>query len=292
MFEKIKSEVLNFGLKFISIDEKIVRIFLETRPSNVNEIVILPAVKNVMKSLISKLKNKSVHGRVYNGYLNGVKVSIIRSLVGSPNAAIAVESLKRCTTKIIIRVDLCGGISNDKTNISIGDILIPKMSYCGDGTSPQYILKFLKELDHLKFINNPDSKALNLKIGNEKIFISEPDQGLNNIILNEANIRGLNRVNHVDFWTTDALFCETEEFIASIKSIGVQGIDMENSVLFLLSKFYDIKSASILSVSDLPCHPKYDLFNSNILHPDMETGMKRAIDLLVNSLPKIKSNLI
>jgi len=65
--------MLNLGLKFISVDDKIVRMILETSSSNINEIVIMPAVKIVMKKLVNKLQNKVVHGRVYNGILNGIK---------------------------------------------------------------------------------------------------------------------------------------------------------------------------------------------------------------------------
>jgi purine-nucleoside phosphorylase len=66
---------------------------------------------------------------------------------------------------------------------------------------------------------------------------------------------------------------------------------MENSVLFLLSKLYNMKAASILSVSDLPGHPKYDLFNANTIHQDMETGIENAIKITISSLPKIKALL-
>ena len=57
MLNKIKSQMLNLGLKFISVDEKIVRMILETGSSNINEIVILPAVKMVMKKIVNKLQN-------------------------------------------------------------------------------------------------------------------------------------------------------------------------------------------------------------------------------------------
>ena len=101
MLNRIKSELLNVGLKFISVDEKIVRMLLETGPSNINEIVILPAIKIVMKKILQKLQNKRIHGRVYNGELNNVRVSVIRSLIGAPNCAITVECLRRCKTKFI-----------------------------------------------------------------------------------------------------------------------------------------------------------------------------------------------
>ena len=288
MFDRIKIDLLNFGLKFISVDEKIVRIFLETNPSNINEIVILPSVKMVMKKLIRKLRFKKVHGRVYNGELNGVKVSIIRSLIGCPNCAITVESLKRCGVKIIVRVDFCGGIENDTSQIKVGDILIPRLVYCGDGTSPQYIIKSQQLIDSLEKISNPIPKVQEIKAGNQNIYITKPNEEIKEVLLSEGNSYN---VKEADFWTTDALFCETSDFLHALKSINVQGIDMENSILFLLGELYNIKTASILSVSDLPGYLKYDIFKANVIHPDMEKGINNAIEILANTLPKIKSFL-
>ena len=62
MVEKIKSSLLNLGLKFISTEEKLFRMFLETSPTKVNEIVILPAVKLVMEKVVKRLKNKTNYG--------------------------------------------------------------------------------------------------------------------------------------------------------------------------------------------------------------------------------------
>ena len=131
MLNRIKSELLNFGLKFISVDEKVVRLFLETSPSNVNEIVILPAIKIVMQKLLQKLQNKRINGRVYNGELNNVKVSVIRSLIGAPHCAMTIECLKRCKTKLIIRIDTCGGIENINFPIIVGDISIVSVNPSG-----------------------------------------------------------------------------------------------------------------------------------------------------------------
>ena len=290
MLNKIKLDLLNLGLKFISIDEKIVRMFLETKPSNTNKIVILPAVNFVMKKILNKLQNKSVHGRVCNGRLNGVNVSVISSLVGSPNCAITVESLKRCNVKAIIRVDLCGGIENDsdQPQIKIGDILIPKNVYCGDGTSPSYISNNSEILPQMKYASNPMSKMLDIKSINENVFITQPNDELKKIILQEGSEY---KIKEANLWTTDALFCETQEFIDSLKSINVQGVDMESSILFLLGNIYKIKTASVLSVSDLPGNSKYDLFKSNELHPNMELGIDNAIKVVSKALPKINSIL-
>ena len=66
---------------------------------------------------------------------------------------------------------------------------------------------------------------------------------------------------------------------------------MESSILFLLGQLYNLKTASILSISDLPGHPQFDLLNSNEIHPDMETGIDNAIKILINALPKIQHAL-
>ena len=289
MINKIKGELLNFGLKFISVDEKIVRMLLETSPSNVNEIVILPAVRNVMKKLVKKLQNKVKHGRVYNGILNGVRVSIILSNVGCPNVAMILECLKRCKTKVIIRVDLCGAIPEEEGEINVGDVLIPNIAYCDDGTSPQYVRSHSSLQDLLDSIKNPLLELQNVKSGNQIVYISKPDETLKEILLQVGHSLPKCNIKTVNFWTTDALFCETLEFIRALQSINVNGIDMESSILFLLGSLFNLKTASVLSVTDLPGHPEYDLLMSNHIDPNMEKGIDNAIKIVMDALPKIKT---
>ncbi|MBA7634553.1 Purine nucleoside phosphorylase DeoD-type [subsurface metagenome] len=292
MLNRIKSELLNVGLKFISVDEKIVRMLLETSPSNVNEIVILPAIKIVMKKILQKLQNKRNYGRVYNGEINNIRVSVIRSLIGAPNCAITVECLRRCKTKLIIRVDTCGGIETSNMKVDIGNIIIPKLAFCDEGTSPQYIRENPSLANDLDAISNPFTKFQNLLTGNQTIFISRPNINLNEVLLNSGNALFPNKIISGDLWTTDALFCESLDFVRALQSINIQGIDMESSILFLLGKLYNLKTASILSVTDLPGHLKYDLLHSKEIHPDMENGINNSLKLLFNSLPKIKSDIL
>jgi len=291
MLNKIKSQMLNLGLKFISVDEKIVRMILETKPSNINEIVILPAVKLVMKKIVNRLQNKIVYGRVYNGVLNGIKVSVIRSQVGCPNAALALECLKRTKAKIVVRIDFCGGLIGENNPINIGDIVIPKSAFCGDGTSSEYLRANPTLFNSLGSIQNPLSITQNLIAAPQTIFISKPNEILRELLVNEARETNPNKTIESNLWTTDALFCETFEFIRALKAVNIDVIDMESSILFLLGKLYNLKIASILSVSDLPGHPRFDLLNSNEIHPDMETGIDNAIKILIKALPKIQHTL-
>jgi len=283
--------MLNLGLKFISVNEKVVRMILETGSSNINEIVLLPAVKLVMKKLVNQLQNKGVYGRVYNGKLNGIKVSIIRSQVGCPNMALTLECLKRSKAKIVVRVDFCGGIYGEDNTINIGDILIPKTAHCGDGTSSEYIRANQTLLNRLESISNPLSATLNLTASPQTIIISKPNEILKELLIREARSLYPGKVRESHLWTTDALFCETFEFLRALNSINIKGIDMESSILFLLGQLYNLKVASILSVSDLPGHAQYDLLNSNEIHSDMDVGINNAIKILISVLPKIQHTL-
>jgi uridine phosphorylase len=291
MLNKIKSELLNFGLKFINVDEKIVRMLLETSSSNVSEIVILPAVKMVMKKIVKKLNQKVVYGRVYNGKLNGIRVSIIRTQIGCPNAALVMECLKRCKTKLAIRIDFCGGVSSQNQPMNIGDILIPTAAYCDDGTSPQYLRKYPSLANQLELIRNPLASTQNMISGNSDIAVLKPNNLIKEILKSNTQKKLRERTKLGKLWTTDALFCETFEFIRNLQSLNISGVDMESSIIFLLGIIFNIKTASILSVSDLPGDPKYDLLHSNEIHPNMEKGINDAIEILIRALPEIKSTL-
>ena len=289
MLNRFKIGLLNLGLKLVSVDEKVVRMLLETSPSNVNEIVLYPSIKIMMRKIVNKLQNKRVRGRVYNGTLNGVNVSVIRNNIGSGNTASDIECLRRCKTKKIIRVDICGGIEIGNNPVQIANLLVSKLAYCADGVSPQYLALNPDLLSKLSSVDHPFSKIHEIQAGNQKVYISKPDDQLKDILLKEGRLKYPNRTKEVDCWTFDALFCETNEYINAIKTLNVQGIDMENAILFLLGQLYDIKTASILSVSDLPGNATYDMLKSNEIHPDMEKGMNNAIEVVLKALPKIKN---
>ena len=291
MINKFKMELLNLGLKFMNIDEKLVRMILETKISNINEIVIMPAIKLMMQKLVKRLQNKRVHGRVYNGSLNGVNVSIIRSMIGCPHTAMTLECLRRTKAKIILRVDVCGGLKRDDFETEVGNVIVPNSAFCGDGTSPSYIANYPELNDNLHSIQNPFSRFKEIQAGNQSIFVSKPNLGLKDTIFSEGRKIIEDQLKETSIWTTDAMFCETEAFIQALKSTNIGAIDMESSITFLLGQLFNLKTASILSVSDLPGDPKYDMFKTNEIHPNLEKGMNDAIKILIKSLPKVKDHL-
>ena len=193
--------------------------------------------------------------------------------------------------KYIIRIDVCGGLVNEQDSISIGDIIIPKLAFCDEGTTPHYIREHPSLVNELESIPNPIGKFQNLFTGNQTVFISKPNESLRELFIKKGIALFPKKVKESNLWTTDALFCESLDFIRALLSVNVHIVDMESSILFLLGKIYNLKTISLLSVSDLPGHPKYDLLNSNEIHPDMENGIDNAIKLLIQLLPNVKKEI-
>jgi purine-nucleoside phosphorylase len=180
-------------------------------------------------------------------------------------------------------------VSNDELPIEIGDILIPSFVFCDDGTTPQYIRSEHSLVNQIEIIKNPLSASQNMITGNNNIGIVKPNYKINELLRMEAVKSNKTKLKVGKLWTTDALFCEDYELIRGLKTLKISGIDMESSIIFLLGILYNLKCAAILSVSDLPGHPQYDLLHSNEIHPNMEQGINNAINFLIHSIPKINS---
>ena len=149
MWNTFKSKMANIALKFISVEEKLTYMFLESFPKHVHPIVILPAVNTCMNFIIKKMEKKSIHGLIHNGQINGINISGIQTQMGSPGAAMIMEVLKFCGCKTVIRMDYCGGLKTTfvgnkvvETQLDIGSVVVPKQTFLTDGTSMQYLQQY------------------------------------------------------------------------------------------------------------------------------------------------------
>ncbi|MCD7841919.1 MAG: uridine phosphorylase [Lachnospiraceae bacterium] len=71
----------------------------------------------------------------YTGTLDGEKVSVTSTGIGSASTSIAVEELRRCGADTFIRVGTCGGMDVD---VQGGDIVIATGAVRMEGTSKEY----------------------------------------------------------------------------------------------------------------------------------------------------------
>jgi len=263
MLNKAKIGLLNVGLKLISVDEKLVRMILETSPKSLQKIVILPVAKATMKKLVSHMgKTHDQHGLVHNGTINGVPVSVIRCQMGAPYAAIVMEVLHLARVEKVIRCDYAGSISDE---IEVGDVVVPLAALGADGTTPFYV-------------------DLGVTLPESPSFDASPEI---TVALADAAKKQGYRVHQCTVLTMDGLFRETPERVARWQAAGAQVLDMETAPIYCLGNLYGMQCGAILAISDKP-GSEYDLFTSNKVHEGLLRSLDDAVDTVIAALPAIQ----
>jgi uridine phosphorylase len=299
VIDKVKTGLMNAALKFISIDEKIVMMYLETSSKNVKPIVILPAVKTTMKLVLGKLTDMKKHGYVYNGKLNGIEVSVIQTRIGGPQSANVMEALNRCGCKVAIRIDFCGGLK--QKNIKMGDIIIPKRVFLSDGTAMLYIQKYLaklksnNELNEYSVLKNKEANVDNYLIYPnylDKYYSIEGNKQLFDIFSKSKSMKINKTIKNGILWSQDAIFCEEEDAINTWLAYACNSVDMESSIIYLLGSIFNIPTISILTVSDQPDSVDYGLLKDKRIHPDVFPTLQNSVVHMMEKLPKIKETFI
>ena len=296
LLKSLKAKVLDIGIKFLSLDEKVAYIAFKTKYSNVNPIVILHTGESTLKKLLRRMKDHKKIGNIHNGMIGGVEVSVMRAGMGCPHASMVMEGLKRSPCKCIVRVDYCGALKTMDEELDVADVIIPKEVFLTDGTAHSYLQKHEKELSNLQLSYYPIEKSsMNM------LYPSHREQYLG-IQANSAlfkTIKDSVSTNSYDFatkygklWSVDALFCETDSAIKTWKSYGVTSVDMESSAVYLLGNLFKIPSISILGISDLPDVEQWNFQKTNKIHPKYDFILDNAIDVLVDALPKINNQVI
>lgn len=267
-FSRLKTGLVNTALKLMPDGEKICRVFLRTHPSALQRVVLMPVTQLFAKKIYQLMDHPKKKGRTWTGKIDKVPVSMVRQGMGAPATAVMLEVLHRTSCKTVIRVDYAGAVSSF---LDIGDVVIPSVAYCGDGTTPHYW---------------EDSK-----LGAETADARAPQQAIPTLRLRKLLVEAAGRVgvkvHGGKIWTTDALFRETPEKIQYWRQLGVESVDMESSAAFLLGNRYNLRVASLLAISDIPGHVDYDFIAGKKLHPRMDEGPRVALKILKEALPDI-----
>lgn len=300
MLNRFKAGLANVALKFISIDEKLCYMFLETTIKNVRPIVILPAVSTVTNYIVSKLRKKSVHGLVINGIINDVEVSVIQTRMGSPSAVVVMEALRRCGVNVVIRLDYCGGLRTTyknselvETGLDVGSIVIPKSVFLTDGISLQYLQEYATKIDQIPLFHNYSIKfeaKWQYPSWQNKYWAVDCQESLHTLLTTELAALKKPRAKNPKslIWSTDALFCEGKDAYTVWQLYGCDGIDMESSAVYLMGALFNIAVISILGASDLSDDDTYNLFTVNKIHPGVLQSLNDAFELLYQCLPRVQ----
>lgn len=194
--------------------------------------------------------------RSCNGEYKGIKISIVSTGIGCPATAIAIEELANIGAKFLIRIGTCGGLLKE---MQPGDIVIPNIAMCFDGTTREYNFNIKKIGANKKIVESLIEVAENLGV---KYFT------------------GINR-------THDVFYEPTKNFI-KLAGQGLISSEMECSAVFMLSKLRNLKAGAILVVNtpEPPEEVKKDprMVYRLVDERKVQKGMDAAIKIVLEAI--------
>ncbi|MBC7095293.1 nucleoside phosphorylase [Thermococcus sp.] len=214
---------------------------------------------NHAKQLLENVEIKAKCTHVYQAFVGeyqGEKIYVLNPYFGAPASVFALEVAITSGGKRFLAVGEAGAI---KTDINIGDVILPTWALREEGTSYHYL--------------SPD-------------YIPKPSKRLFNALKKEVKRQtGKENINVFEggIWTTDAPFRETNDKIKEYSKRGILGVEMESSALMSVAKFRDVNLAVALAVSDELYQERWNpRFDSKSLRKTEEILIKAALDVLIS----------
>ena len=202
--------------------------------------------------------------KLWNIRNNNISFTYIQTGFGAPLIMDAILALGSTACQKIVFIGSAGALDN---NIEVGDIIIPKLSFCGDGAS-RYISSDCFNKDIFCEQVFPDMKLYNeLKKITEKIC--------------EQNIVNWHIGNN---FSIDSIFAQYF-YLEKIMKLGCNSIDMETSVAFIASHLIKKPVVAIHSVSDNAINKKSLIKGRNLADKEYRHFVKHTI------IPRIVLNL-
>lgn len=164
-----------------------------------------------------KLTNYNFGGELY--FIDDDTAIIGKFGVWAPTAVVTLEELIARGVKNFISVGTCGGLQKD---IPIGDIVVCEKAIRDEGTSLHYA-----PASKYAFADEGFTKTITQYLDEQKIPYH----------------KGTTR-------TTDAILRETLWKVKAYQDEGVMTVEMEASALFTVAKHWNVKMASLITISD------------------------------------------
>ncbi len=185
----------------------------------------------------------------FTGTYKGIPVSVTSTGIGCPAAAIAVEELAKIGAKCFIRVGTTGAMQPD---IDIGNIIVATAAVRADGTTRAYVPPEYPAVASAEVVNSLLKAANNLDV--------EVRSG---VIL-----------------TGDAFYVEDQETVKLWSYLGVLSVEMEASVIFVLSQIKGLRAGAILAVDgNLIKGTKKGEFKKGEKKGELDPRVQKAIEL-------------
>lgn len=145
--------------------------------------------------------------------------------MGAPMAVMTLEKLIALGAQDIIMYGWCGALV---PSVNAGDIVVPTWALSEEGTSTHYPI-------NCEIAADP--------VLRQKVLLAMQSEG--------ATVR------QGPIWTTDAVYRETRDKVASYGKRGLIGVDMEYSALCTVARFRGIRLAAVMLASDELYHSQW-----------------------------------
>lgn len=195
---------------------------------------------------------------IYNGKLNGTKVSVCSTGIGGPSAAIAIEELIKCGADTFIRVGTSGGMQLD---VESGDVVIATGAIRQSGTADEYAPKEFPAVANYDVVNAlvKSAEKLNIKKHLGVVQCKDSFYGQNDPDSSPVNYELLNKWNA---WLKLDTKCS----------------EMESDTLFIISQARRTRAGSCFLVVHNQERDKAGLTNPMVF--DIDRPIKLAVEAL------------
>ncbi|HAS6067786.1 TPA: nucleoside phosphorylase [Vibrio vulnificus] len=155
--------------------------------------------------------------RLFNGEFQGKAITVCSTGIGAPSMIIAVEELKQCGAKYIIRVGSAGAM---QPNIALGELIVAEGAVRDEGGSKAYIDAAYPAYASFSLL-----------------------KGLDGYLQTQAVPYHMGVVRSHDSFYTD----DEETLCQYWNKKGILGADMETSALFTVGRLRGLHVASVLN---------------------------------------------
>jgi len=240
------------------------RILYGCEATDVSEVVILTPLDDLVEGLKGRAEDiVEVEGffRGFHGSIAGRRLSLFKSLIGSPGAGDCVYYLRFTPCRYVIYAGLIGALQDW---IQVGDVIAPTAAYRGEGASRYFVEEAYPAAADFQLLRRLS--------------------GILDELCEESGIR----VHYGAIYTTDSFASETEEFLELWRGRNLIGIEMETSVIYTIARLYGLRSAALHVVSDNPIVGK-SLFET--FPEEDRQRIERAKELVIAAVARLIEEL-
>lgn len=195
---------------------------------------------------------------IYNGYLNGEKVSVCSTGIGGPSTAVAVEELIKCGAHTFIRVGTCGAMQIDEVG---GDVVIATGAIRMSGTANEYAPIEFPAVANIDVVNAliKASNALNIKSHIGVVQCKDSFYGQN---APETSPVSYDLINKWNAWI----------------KLGTKASEMESDTLFIIGAARNVRCGTCLMI--LHNQERESAGLDNPIVDDTERAIKVGVEAL------------